>query len=141
MLFSGAVYEVLRVMDYPDQVPPNAIHCLIKNQKLAGEICTIQGKKVNGIDAHETLLKSCSMLSVVPAGIILICQPNDDTLAWIPSGLGGEIQIGNVNINKRDHLIADSDGIVIIPESIVMMLWLLPRTMKSRVTVLLQIAN
>lgn len=166
--YSGAVYDVLRSMGYPDQVLPNTIRSLEKNQKLAGPIYTVEGAKVDGLDAHETLLKWCSMLSVVPAGIVLICQPNDDTLAhmgelsaetlsmkgvkgyivdggcrdtafiekigfpvfckyhtprdvvgnWIPANLGGVIHIGKVSIHTGDYVIADTDGIVIIPEAL-----------------------
>jgi len=108
------------------------------------------------------------MLSVVPAGVVLICQPNDDTLAhmgelsaetlslkgvkgyivdggcrdtefiekigfpifrkyhtpkdivgkWMPTGLGVVIDIGNVTVHTGDYVLADSDGIVIIPEAL-----------------------
>jgi 4-hydroxy-4-methyl-2-oxoglutarate aldolase len=166
--YSGAVYDVLRTMGYPDQVLPHTIVSLEKCQKLAGEIYTIEGEKETSLSAHETLIKWCSMLSDVCSDRVLICQPNDDTMAhmgelsaetlclkgvkgyivdggcrdtafikkigfpvfckyhtpkdivgkWIPTRLGGSVQIGGVTVRTGDYVIADSDGIVIIPEAI-----------------------
>src|SRR5688572_32766039 len=89
-------------MGYPDQVLPNTIRSLEKNKKLAGSIYTVGGTKVDGLDAHETLLKWCSMLSAVPGGIVLICQPNDDTMAHM-----GELSAETLSIKGAAGYIVD----------------------------------
>ncbi len=45
--------------------------------------------------------------------------PVDVVGRWIPEELGGTIEIGGVCIRSGDYVMADRDGIVIIPEEIV----------------------
>jgi 4-hydroxy-4-methyl-2-oxoglutarate aldolase len=166
--YTGAVFDVLRAMGFPNQTLPNNLRPLHMGQKIAGKIFTIEGKRVEKADAHETLLKWCELLSKAPGNTILMCQPNDDELAhmgelssetllykkvrgyivdggcrdsgfiekigfpvfckyytpvdvvskWIPVAFGQPIQIGNVIINTNDYVMADRDGIVVIPNEI-----------------------
>jgi regulator of RNase E activity RraA len=166
--YTGAVFDVLRAMGFTNQTLPPNIRPLNVHHKIAGKIFTIEGKKMKGMDANETLLKWCELLSKAPADTILVCQPNDDELAhmgelssetllykkvrgyivdggcrdsgfiekiglpvfckyytpvdivcrWIPIAFGQPIKIGTVTINKDDYVMADRDGIVIIPGEI-----------------------
>lgn len=79
--YSGAVYDVLRTMGYPNQVLSHAIRPLDPRQKLAGAVFTVNGRYDDTLDAHETLLQWTGLLSQVPKGCVLVCQPNDHTLA------------------------------------------------------------
>lgn len=79
--YSGAVYDVLRAKGYVQQTLPQYIRPLNLQHKLAGPIFTIQGKRDDSLDAHQSLLKWCELLSKAPANTVLVCQPNDHTLA------------------------------------------------------------
>jgi len=79
--YSGAVYDVLRAKGYVHQTLPQYIRPLNLQHKLAGPVFTIQGKRDDSLDAHQSLLKWCELLSKAPANTVLVCQPNDHTLA------------------------------------------------------------
>lgn len=167
--YSGAVYDVLRSMGYLNQTLPHTIRPLQIDQKIAGEVFTIEGRRVENVSAHETLLKWCELLSRAPSDAVVICQPNDEQLAhmgelssetlmfkkvrgyivdggcrdtafiarikfpvfckyftpvdvvskWVPTAFAAPILIGEVSIHSGDYVIADNDGIVVIPGSVV----------------------
>ena len=79
--YSGAVYDVLRAKGYVQQTLPQYIRPLNLQHRLAGPVFTIQGKRDDSLDAHQSLLKWCELLSKAPANTVLVCQPNDHTLA------------------------------------------------------------
>ncbi len=79
--YSGAVYDVLRMMGRPDQVLPRTIRPMDPKRPLAGRIFTMSGHADSTLDDHTTLLSWTSMLSRAPGGSIVVCQPNDDTLS------------------------------------------------------------
>jgi 4-hydroxy-4-methyl-2-oxoglutarate aldolase len=79
--YSGAVYDVLRTKGYVQQTLPQYLRPLNLQHKLAGPVFTIQGKRDDSLDAHQSLLKWCELLSKAPANTVLVCQPNDHTLA------------------------------------------------------------
>jgi 4-hydroxy-4-methyl-2-oxoglutarate aldolase len=79
--YSGAVYDVLRAKGYVQQTLPQYIRPLNLQHKLAGPVFTIQGRRDDSLDAHQSLLKWCELLSKAPANTVLVCQPNDHTLA------------------------------------------------------------
>ncbi len=163
--YSGAVYDVLRTMGLPNQVLPSNIRPLNPKQILAGPVFPVAGACDASIDEHQSLLGWTGLLSAAPAGSVVLCQPNDSSLAhfgelsaeamhsrgvrgyivdggcrdtkfieslgfplfcryftpkdivgrWAISSLGEAISIGGVEIYSRDYVIADRDGIVIIP--------------------------
>ena len=166
--YSGAVYDVLRAMGYPDQTLPNNIRPLEEDKKLAGQVYTVSGKYDDSYDPHETLLNWTGLLSKAPKGSVVMCQPNDDKLShmgelssetlqlrgirgyivdggcrdsafikkidfkvfckyytpvdvvgrWKAHGYAEPITIGKVTINTGDFVMADRDGVVIIPQDI-----------------------
>jgi regulator of RNase E activity RraA len=79
--YSGAVYDVLRAKGYVQQTLPQYLRPLNLQHKLAGPVFTIQGKCDDSLDAHQSLLKWCELLSKAPANTVIVCQPNDHTLA------------------------------------------------------------
>ena len=163
--YTGAIYDVLRAMDYHQQVLPSTIRPLDPTRKLAGRVFTVGGRIDQTQTAHETLLQWTALLSKAPADSVVICQPNDSTLAhmgelsaetlqhrgvrgyivdggcrdtdfilkigfpvfcryltpadivgrWVAETFGGPIAISNVSIETGDYVLADRDGVVIIP--------------------------
>ena len=166
--YSGSLYDVLRAKGYHRQTLPQYIRPLNLQHKLAGPVYTIEGTRDDSLDAHQTLLKWCELLSKAPANMVLLCQPNDHTLAhmgelsaetlaykkvlgyivdggcrdsafietlgfpvfckyftpvdvvakWAVTAFGDPIQIGEVTVHTGDYLIADRDGIVVIPAAL-----------------------
>jgi regulator of RNase E activity RraA len=79
--YSGAVYDTLRAMGRPDCVLPSTIRPLDTSKRVAGRAFTVSGRCKPGLDAHQTLLAWTGLLSQAPAGSVVVCQPNDSTLA------------------------------------------------------------
>jgi len=167
--YTGAIHDVLRAKGHFQQTLPYHIRPLNNSHKLAGPVFTIEGRRDDTLDAHQSLLKWCELLSKAPSGVVLICQPNDHTLAhmgelssetltykkvlgyivdggcrdssfienigfpvfcsyftpvdvvgkWAATAFGKPIRIGDVTIHSGDYVMADRDGIVIIPQSLV----------------------
>jgi 4-hydroxy-4-methyl-2-oxoglutarate aldolase len=166
--YSGAVYDVLRAKGYVQQTLPQYIRPLNLQHRLAGPVFTIEGKRDDLLDAHTSLLRWCELLSKAPTNTVLVCQPNDHTLAhmgelssetlvykkvlgyivdggcrdsafietlgfpvfckyftpvdvvgkWAATALGEPIQVGEATIHTGDYVLADRDGIVVIPAAI-----------------------
>lgn len=167
--YTGAVFDVLRNMGYPNQVLPGNIRPLNLQHKIAGQVYTVEGKIDKTLDKHKSLLKWCEMLSAAPADFVMICQPNDNSVAhmgelssetlsfkrvrgyivdggcrdssfiekigfpvfckyytprdvvatWAVTALGQPIEIGGIKILTGDYVLADRDGVVIIPQMII----------------------
>lgn len=166
--YTGALYDVLREMGFPDQVLPHDIRPLDSQLKIAGQVYTIEGERDDTLHADQSLLKWCEFLSSVPEDHVVVCQPHDATLAhmgelsaetlafknvlgyivdggcrdttfidkinfpvfckyhtpadivgkWMTTSFGRPIIIGKVKIYTGDYVLADRDGVVIIPQAI-----------------------
>ncbi len=167
--YTGAVYDVMREMGYPNCVLPHDIRPLDKNLTLAGPIWTCSGRLDETISNDESLMSWTGLLSKAPGGSVLVCQPNDSTIAhmgelsaetlnhrgvlgyvvdggnrdsdfikklgwpvffryftpkdvvgkWAVESMGEPIVIGEVEITTRDWILADIDGVVVIPQSLI----------------------
>tara|TARA_B100001059_G_C17829741_1_gene583799 strand:- start:1320 stop:1982 length:663 start_codon:yes stop_codon:yes gene_type:complete len=100
--YSGAVYDVLRAMGFPNQTLSKEIRPLEITSKLAGKIYTVSGKYDNTLESHDTLLQWTSMLSKAPENSVVICQPNDHTLAHM-----GELSAETMQLRKIRGYIVD----------------------------------
>jgi 4-hydroxy-4-methyl-2-oxoglutarate aldolase len=80
--YSGAVFDVLREMGMPNQALPPQIVSLDPSKKLAGPLFTVSGRMMD-ISDNESLLRWCDLLSQAPEEHIVICQPNDASLAYM----------------------------------------------------------
>ena len=166
--YSGAVYDVLRAMGYSNRTLSKEIRPLDISSKLSGRIYTVSGRYDNTLEPHDTLLQWTGLLSKAPKDSVVICQPNDHTLAhmgelsaetmqlrgirgyivdggcrdsdfiskigfkvfckyytpidvvgrWTALSFEEPIQIDGVNISSGDYVLADRDGIVIIPQAV-----------------------
>ena len=166
--YSGAVYDVLRAMGYPKQTLSKEIRPLDITSKLAGPVYTVSGRYDDTLEPHDTLLQWTALLSKAPKGSVVICQPNDHTLAhmgelssetmqlrgirgyivdggcrdsdfiskigfkvfckyytpvdvvgrWTTQSFETPIEIDGVRIETGDYVMADRDGVLIIPQEI-----------------------
>lgn len=166
--YSGAVYDVLRARGITEQVLPPSIRPLDATKRVAGRIFTVSGHPDPERSAHETFLSWTGLLSRAPKDTVVICQPNDSTMAhmgelsaetlkyrgirgyvvdggcrdsefilrlgfpvhcryftpvdvvgrWVADEFGKSVAIGNVQVHTGDYVVADRDGIVIIPADI-----------------------
>jgi 4-hydroxy-4-methyl-2-oxoglutarate aldolase len=78
--YSGAIYDVLREMGFADQTLPQSLRPLDPTRKLAGPVFTASGR-IAEIDEDESLVRWCEMLAEAPFDHVVVCQPNDSTLA------------------------------------------------------------
>jgi regulator of RNase E activity RraA len=149
----------------PDQLLPSTLRPLDPDRRLAGRVFTVSGHVDLTLDPHATLLAWTGLLSKAPSNSVIICQPNDSTLAhmgelssetltlrgvrgyivdggcrdsafilktgfrvwcryftprdvvgrWIADATGEPIEVGGVAIKTGDYVLADRDGVVIIP--------------------------
>ena len=79
--YSGAVYDAMRELGLDAGILPNDIRPLDPSIPLIGKVWTCSGSMVEGITQDESLLAWTGMLSAAPAGSVVVCQPNDSTIA------------------------------------------------------------
>ena len=79
--YSGAVYDAMRELGLDAGILPNDIQPLDPMISLVGKIWTCSGGMVEGISQDESLLSWTGMLSAAPPGSVVVCQPNDSTIA------------------------------------------------------------
>jgi regulator of RNase E activity RraA len=57
---------------------------------------------------------------IIRLGFRLHCRgmvPRDIVGSWIPEGIGAFVRIGNVDVHTGDYVVADRDGIVVVPQA------------------------
>ena len=79
--YSGAVYDGMRELGLEDSILPNDIKPVDPNIPLVGKVWTCSGAMVEGVSQDESLLSWTGMLSAAPPGSVVVCQPNDSTIA------------------------------------------------------------
>ncbi len=79
--YASAVHDVLREMGHGDCALPPEIRLLDPTRRLAGEIYTVSGQLDLTLSRHDSLLLWSRVLSRVPAGKVIVCQPNTRMVA------------------------------------------------------------
>ena len=79
--YSGAVYDAMRDLGLKPGVLPSSIRPLDPKSVLAGPIWPCAGRPDRGIDEKSSLLGWTKLLSAAPSGSVVVCQPNDSTIA------------------------------------------------------------
>ncbi len=79
--YTGVIHDVMRAMGLRAFTLPPEIRPLNPDQVLAGVVATVSGKVDSSADPHQTLLGWTGLLSKARADTVLICQPNDSTVA------------------------------------------------------------
>ena len=78
---ASAVNDVLGEMGCHGRVLPPRIRGLDPGARVAGEVFTISGHVDQTLSREETLLRWARVLSRVPGGRVLVCQPNTRDIA------------------------------------------------------------
>ena len=81
--YTSAIHDVMVAQGYNNFVLPRAIRPLLPSQRLSGPIYTVSGNRHEDIVGHDTYLAWTELLGSVPSGHVLVCQPNDDELAYM----------------------------------------------------------
>ena len=79
--YTGVVHDVMCAMGLREFTLPPDIRPLFPDQALAGVVATVSGRVDPSVTAHESLLGWTGLLSRARADTVLICQPNDSTVA------------------------------------------------------------
>ena len=79
--YSGAVYDAMRELGLPPSVLPSDIRPVDPTKVLAGPVWTCEGRIEKGVGADASLLGWTRLLSAAPGGSVVVCQPNDSTIA------------------------------------------------------------
>jgi regulator of RNase E activity RraA len=100
--YTGIIHDVMRAMGLRDFTLPPEIRPLFPDQVLAGVVATVSGKVDPSADSHETLLGWTGLLSKARADTVLICQPNDSTVAHM-----GELSAETLKLKGVRGYVAD----------------------------------
>jgi 4-hydroxy-4-methyl-2-oxoglutarate aldolase len=100
--YTGVVHDVMRAMGLRGFTLPPTIRPLAPDQALAGVVATVSGKVDTTADPHATLLGWTGLLSKARAGTVLICQPNDSTVAHM-----GELSAETLKLKGVRGYVAD----------------------------------
>ena len=100
--YTGIIHDVMRAMGLRDFTLPPEIRPLFPDQVLAGVVATVSGKVDRSADPHQTLLGWTGLLSRARADTVLICQPNDSTVAHM-----GELSVETLKLKGVRGYVAD----------------------------------
>jgi 4-hydroxy-4-methyl-2-oxoglutarate aldolase len=100
--YTGVLHDVMRAMGLRDFTLPPEIRPLADGQVLAGVVATVSGKVDPSADPHETLLGWTGLLSKARPDTVLICQPNDSTVAHM-----GELSAETLKLKGVRGYVAD----------------------------------
>ena len=165
--YTGAIYDAMRDIGLAPSILPSDIKPVDPDSRLAGRVWTCEGEMTDGLTADESLLSWTGMLSAAEPDSVVICQPNDSTIAhmgelsaetlkfrgvkgyivdggnrdtdfilrlefpvfcryltpsdiverWHVTSMGEPIVIGGITISTGDYVVADRDGVVVIPKA------------------------
>jgi 4-hydroxy-4-methyl-2-oxoglutarate aldolase len=100
--YTGVVHDVMRAMGLRDFTLPPEIRPLFPDQVLAGVVATVSGRVDSSAGAHESLLGWTGLLSKARPDTVLICQPNDSTVAHM-----GELSAETLKLKGVRGYVAD----------------------------------
>jgi regulator of RNase E activity RraA len=92
----------MRAMGLCDFTLPPEIRPLFPEQVLAGVVATVSGRVDISASAHESLLGWTGLLSKARPDTVLICQPNDSTVAHM-----GELSAETLKLKGVRGYVAD----------------------------------
>lgn len=80
-LYTGVVFDCMSAIGLAEQVLPPQIQGLAADHRVAGPVWTVSGVRTAAITPHESLIKWTEFLSAAPPEHVVVCQPNDSTIA------------------------------------------------------------
>lgn len=101
-LYSGILFDVVRSMGTRNCVLPISLRPLNINHKIAGRAFTVSGEVDQSQSERDSLLRWCEFLSQAPADHVIVCQPNDGTIAHM-----GELSAETLSYKGVRGFIAD----------------------------------
>jgi 4-hydroxy-4-methyl-2-oxoglutarate aldolase len=112
--------SLLRWTEFLSRAPADhVVICQPNNQEVAlmGELSaeTLQGKGVRGFIVDGGCRDTSFILKSKFPVFHSFFTPKDVVGRWIPTNFESAIRIGDVKINPSDFVLADLDGVVIIP--------------------------
>lgn len=100
--YTGVVHDVMRALGLRDFTLPPTIRPLFPEQLLVGVASTVRGRVDRTADAHATLLGWTGLLSKARPDAVLLCQPNDSTVAHM-----GELSAETLKLKGVRGYVAD----------------------------------
>ena len=94
--FSSVIHDVMRDRGHKNFTLPPNIRPTKEKYRIAGQIFTMEGSTNPEYDHHETILAWTGFLSKAPANKIIICQPNDNNVAFMGELSAETLQSKNV---------------------------------------------
>ena len=79
--YTGAVYDAMRERGLASGALPPEIRLLDPSRRIVGPAFTVAGSRKPDLSVHDCLLSWTRFLATAPAGHVVVCQPNDLTLA------------------------------------------------------------
>ena len=115
--------SLLKWTELLSRAPSNTVLCCQPNTcevALMGELSaeTLQKKNVLGYVVDGACRDTEFILKIKFSVFRRFNTPVDVVGRWIPSSFGEPIRIGNVDIESGDYMLADRDGIIVIPKSL-----------------------
>lgn len=95
-IYTGVLYDVMRAAGLRPGVLPPTIRPVGAMQRLVGPVFTVSGHLEEGLDAHETLLAWTGFLTEAAPDHVVVCQPNDSTIAHMGELSAETLQIRGV---------------------------------------------
>lgn len=80
-LYTGVIYDCLSDQGLADQALPHTIQGLATDHRVAGRVWTASGVRTPSISRDDSLLRWTEFLSAAPKDHVVVCQPNDSTIA------------------------------------------------------------
>jgi 4-hydroxy-4-methyl-2-oxoglutarate aldolase len=100
--YTGVLHDVMRAMGLRDFTLPPSIRPLEEGVTLAGRVSTVRGKVDRTADPHATLLGWTGLLSKARPDTVIVCQPNDSTVAHM-----GELSAETLKLKEVRGYVVD----------------------------------
>ena len=81
MLSTSLLNDVMRSIGLDNFTLSTRFKPLIDNTSIQGKAFTIQGKEINNLSDHETLVQWTKFIDSIPKNSIAVCQSNSDKYA------------------------------------------------------------
>jgi 4-hydroxy-4-methyl-2-oxoglutarate aldolase len=110
-IYTGVVYDVMRDAGLPVQTLPPHIRPLLPEGVLAGPVFTMTGAVDDTLDVHQTMLDWTGFLERAAPEHVVVCQPNDSTVAHMGELSAETLQLRGVRGYIVDGGCRDTDFI------------------------------
>jgi regulator of RNase E activity RraA len=105
---ASVVHDALRAQGDENPALPAAIRPLSPGLRVAGRVFPIAGREA-AASAHETLLAWATLLSAIPPGSVVVCQPRTHAIALMGELSARALRVKGVRGYVVDGLCRDLD--------------------------------